>query len=119
MVPAPRTMAGLHASYYVATGVWPLVHRSSFERVVGRKEDFWLARTVGGLAAAIGLSLGLAAIRGQKDRETVALALASAAVFAAADIRAALTESRVYLGDTVAQIVFAPAWLARWDEAAS
>ena len=28
-----RLLAGLHAGYLVVTGIWPLVHRASFERV--------------------------------------------------------------------------------------
>jgi len=112
-----RATAGAQAAYLMATGVWSLVHRRSFEQVAGRKEDFWLARTVGGLALAIGASLGLAVLEGRKRRETVALALASGAVFLAADLRAARTESRVYLGDALLQLAFAPAWLAPWPRA--
>jgi hypothetical protein len=116
MFPSPRALAGVHAAYLLASGIWPLVHRRSFERVVGPKEDFWLARTVGGLAAATGASLGLAALRGRRRPETVVLALASGAVFGAADVRAARTESRIYLGDTLLQLAFAPAWLADWNQ---
>jgi hypothetical protein len=114
MIPPARVLAGVHAAYLLASGVWPLVHRRSFERVVGPKEDFWLVRTVGGLAVATGASLGLAALRGRRRPETVILALGSGAVFGAADVRAARTESRLYLGDTVLQLAFAPAWLADW-----
>jgi hypothetical protein len=109
-----RTLAGVHAAYFVSSGLWPLLHRPSFERVTGKKQDFWLVRTVGGLAAASGLSMGLAAWRGSRQPETVALALASGLVFALADLRAARTESRLYLADSLLQIGFAPAWLASW-----
>lgn len=115
MIAPARALAGAHAAYLLATGLWPLLHRDSFERVVGRKEDFWLARTVGGLAAATGASLGLAALSGRRRPETVVLALGSGAVFGAADVRAARTESKLYLGDTLLQIAFAPAWLADWN----
>jgi hypothetical protein len=70
-----RTLAGVHAAYFVSSGVWPLLHRPSFERATGKKKDFWLVRTVGGLAAASGLSMGLAAWRGSRQPETVALRL--------------------------------------------
>jgi hypothetical protein len=115
MIAPARALAGVHAAYLLATGLWPLLHRDSFERVVGRKEDFWLARTVGGLAAATGASLGLAALSGRRRPETVVLALGSGAVFGAADVRAARTESKLYLGDTLLQLAFAPAWLADWN----
>lgn len=115
MLPSPRASAAIQAAYLVGTGAWPLVHRQSFERVTGPKEDFWLVKTVGGLAVATGVSLGLAALRGKKQGETTMLALTTGAVFALADIRAARTESRIYLGDTVLQLYFARAWLARWN----
>lgn len=111
---AARVVAGTHASYLVATGFWPLVHRRSFEAITGPKDDFWLVRTVGGLAAAAGLSLGVAALRGRRPPETVALAVSTGIVFAVADLRAARTESRIYLADLAAQLLVA-AWLHRWE----
>ena len=54
---AERRVAGFHAAYYVGTGLWPLLHRSTFERVTGRKTDFWLAQTVGVTVLAIGAGL--------------------------------------------------------------
>jgi hypothetical protein len=41
------TLRGLYAPYLLATGVWSLVHRRSFERVTGPKEDYWLVQAVG------------------------------------------------------------------------
>jgi hypothetical protein len=112
---SPRTIAGLNAAYLVTTGVWPLLHRSSFERVTGKKEEFWLVRTVGGLAAATGVSLGLAVVRDSKTPETSLLALSTGIVFGLADISAARQESRVYLADTALQLAFGTAWLRPWS----
>jgi hypothetical protein len=112
-----RMTAATHAAYLTVTGVWPLVDRSSFERVTGPKGDFWLVRTVGGLAAAIGVSLGIAALRGSQRPETVALALGSGMAFGIADVRASRTQSRVYLADLVLQAAFATAWLRPWGSA--
>ena len=53
----------MQAAFYVSTGVWPLLHRRSFERVTGPKTDFWLAQTVGLIVAAIGIGLAQAASR--------------------------------------------------------
>ena len=114
MYPCARTVAGGRALYLVATGVWPLLHRGSFERVTGKKDEFWLVRTVGGLAAATGLSLAVCVIKGSKRSESVALALASSIVFGLADAHAAHAESRLYLGDVIVQLGCLPAWLAPW-----
>ena len=40
----PRTVAAVQAASLVATGAWPLLDRSSFEAVTGRKQDLWLVR---------------------------------------------------------------------------
>ena len=52
-----RGLAGLQAAYYVSTGLWSLVHRRSFERITGPKQEYWLVRTVGALAVAIGAAM--------------------------------------------------------------
>jgi len=113
--PAMRTLAGLHAGYLVATGVWPLVHRKSFEALTGRKKDFWLVRTVGGLAAACGLTLAMAVLRGRRTPEVQVLAGAQAIVFGLADLHAATSQSRIYLADIGVQAVCMTGWLRPWD----
>ena len=40
--------------FYVATGVWPIVHLRSFEAVTGPKLEGWLVKTVGALIAVVG-----------------------------------------------------------------
>ena len=104
-------MAGAHAACLVATGVWPIVHRRSFEAVTGPKSDYWLVRTVGGLTTATGVTLGITALRGRRPPEAVSLALSTGLVFGLADLRAARTESWIYLGDLGAQR-FPPGWVA-------
>jgi hypothetical protein len=107
---ALQTMAG----YYIATGVWPLLHRRSFEAVTGPKTDFWLVQMVGLLAATNGTAIAMA-LRKRKIREsTVALALMTAASFAAIDaIHVARKRiSPIYLGDAVVEALLAAAILA-------
>jgi hypothetical protein len=111
---SPRAIAGCHAGYLIASGPWRLFHRDSFVAVTGKKQDFWLLRTVGGLAIATGLSLGSRWRGAHAPRRPVTSALASALVFALADVHAARTQSRVYFGDTVFQLMFASSWLKRW-----
>ncbi|VTR52312.1 Uncharacterised protein [Sphingobacterium thalpophilum] len=42
--------------YYCLTGIWPVIHISSFMAVTGPKTDLWLVKMVGLLSLAIGLS---------------------------------------------------------------
>lgn len=105
------TLRGLYAPYLVATGVWSLAHRRSFERVTGPKQDYWLVQTVGALAIAIGGSLGVAARRRAQQPETIVLGAASCVAFGLASVRASRTESRLYLGDALLEIGFLVAWL--------
>lgn len=50
------TVARLHGFFNLAGGVWPMVHRRSFEAVLGPKIDRWLVYTVAGLMACIGVA---------------------------------------------------------------
>lgn len=111
-----RLAAGVHAGYLLTTGLWPAVDRRSFERVTGRKRDFWLVRTVGGLAAASGLALGVSVLRARRPPEARVLAVASAVVFAFADVHAGRRVSAVYFGDLGLQLVLPAAWLVPWDQ---
>ena len=97
-----RRLIGLQGAYYVTMGAWAIVHRRSFEAVTGRKTDYWLVRTVGLLAAAIGASLLIGAMRDeQPSPEAVALAGGSAASFALVDVVyvARRRISPIYLAD--------------------
>jgi hypothetical protein len=48
-----RRLIAFQAAYYLATGLWPLVHLPSFEAVTGPKTDDWLVHMVGLLAAVV------------------------------------------------------------------
>src|SRR4051794_7734593 len=94
--------------YYVATGIWPLVSLPSFELVTGPKTDHWLVRTVGLLAAAIGIALLAGARRERPTSETLVLSATSATAFAIVDLVYPLTRriSAIYLADAVPQLAF-------------
>ncbi len=111
-----RRIAGLQAGYYVLTGLWSILHRRSFERITGPKCEYWLVRTVGALALAIGAVLGLA-VAGGRRREGAALAIGSGLAFVASDLQAARSSSRVYLGDALLHLALLPAWLRSWKRA--
>jgi hypothetical protein len=91
--------------YYVATGVWPLVHLPSFEAVTGHKTDDWLVHMVGVLAAAVGVALLAGARRAAVSAETVILACAAAVAFAGIDVFYTQnnTISQIYLADAAVQ----------------
>lgn len=108
-----RRLAGVQAGYYVLTGAWSILHRRSFERVTGPKREYWLVRTVGALAIAIGAALGTA-VAGERRREGAALAVGSGLAFIASDLQAARSSSRVYLGDALVHLAFLRAWLRPW-----
>ena len=113
-----RRVAAGQAAFYVATGIWPLLHRRSFERVTGPKTDFWLAQTVGLMVAAIGAGLAQAAShRGPVPRELRSVAVTSAAGLALVDIVfvARGRISRIYLADAVAEGALIAAWLIARD----
>jgi hypothetical protein len=86
----------LQGAYYVATGLWSLVHYRSFEAFTGRKRDPWLVRTVGLLAVVVGAGL----IRHPGSRLARELADSSGAAFAIGDFLAVRSgQRRVYLAD--------------------
>jgi hypothetical protein len=110
-----RRLIGLQGAYYVATGAWAIVHRRSFEAITGRKTDYWLVRTVGLLATAIGGSLLVAATRGEgSSPEAVVLAGGSAASFALVDVVyvARRRISPIYLADAALHALLAALALA-------
>lgn len=74
-------MARAQGAYYLVTGLWPLVHYSSFVAASGPKLEPWLVRTVGMLLTAIGGSLLVGARRRERG-STLALGATAAAAMA-------------------------------------
>jgi hypothetical protein len=112
----PAGVAASQAAFYIATGLWPLISRRTFEKVTGPKTDFWLVQTVGVLVGSIGLGLAQNLRRGTSmPPELRTVAIASAASLAAADVIfvAQGRIRRVYLADAVAEAALVAAWLHR------
>jgi uncharacterized membrane protein SirB2 len=109
----------IQGTYFLLTGVWPLLHMRSFEAVTGPKRDRWLVKMVGLLAASIGVTLLAGARRRAPSRETRVLAMTSAVSFAAIDVWYALRGriAPVYLADAVVELGLLGAWLRRGDAA--
>ena len=97
----------LQGSYYLITGLWPLIHMASFEAVTGPKVDDWLVRMVGLLVVVIGTTLLVAVTRGREDGVVLVLAVGSALAFTAVDAWYSLSGviSPVYLADSVVELV--------------
>jgi hypothetical protein len=99
-------------TFYLATGLWPLIDIDSFQAVTGPKTDLWLVRTVGVLVAVIGAVLMTAARRRLPGAEITLLAIGSALGLTAIDIIYVLSRTipPVYLADAGAEIGFAAGW---------
>jgi hypothetical protein len=110
----PSLAARAQGAYFVATGVWPLISRRSFEAVTGPKQDFWLAQTVGALVAGIGGVLLLADRRKRVTPEFQVLGAASAGGLGLVDIVFSLRGriSKVYLADALVELALVAAWAA-------
>jgi hypothetical protein len=108
-----RTLARTQGAYFLATGIWPLVDRHTFEKVTGPKIDFWLARTVGVLVACIGGTLLAAAERDRLTVEMRALGAGSAAGLAVIDLVYVLRRRipLVYLADAVVEAALTARWV--------
>jgi hypothetical protein len=100
--------------FYVATGLWPVVHLRSFEAVTGPKVDKWLVRTFGGLVTAVGAALIAGAFEPRRSRALAILGVGSALALAMADIVYAGRGriSRVYFADAAAEAAVVASWAA-------
>jgi hypothetical protein len=100
-------------AYFLATGIWPLLHMRSFLRVTGYKHDLWLVRTVGALVAVSGAAVLSAARRDRLTGEIAFLAAGTAGALGAVD--AIYTSRRrippIYMLDGVAEAAIVALWL--------
>jgi len=102
--------------YFVLTGLWPVLHLSSFLAVTGPKTDTWLVQTVGLLVFVIGAALCVAAYRRQKSAEIAVLAIGSAAELAGVNVYFVLNRSisAVYLMDAAVELAIVFVWFYAW-----
>lgn len=109
-------VALLQGIFYLLTGLWGVVHRSSFEQVTGPKTDYWLVRTVGALVAVTGIVLLVAVSQERLPLEVFLLAVSNAAALTAIDVVYVTREriARVYLLDAATEVVLIVAWLIGW-----
>lgn len=109
---AERALAWGQGAYYVATGVWPIVHLRSFEAITGPKPEGWLVKTVGALVAVVGGALWRGAARKKISSDLKLIAAGAAAALAIVDIvyPAKRRISPVYLLDAAPELFMVGAW---------
>lgn len=111
---AADTLAVAQGAFYLATGLWPIIHLPSFEAVTGEKTDKWLVKTVGALIAVSGAAMTVAGLRRRVTPEIALLAAGSASALAAVDVhytRRGIIPP-VYLLDAAAETVLIAGWAA-------
>lgn len=113
-------MAVAQGAFYLATGLWPIVHLRSFEAVTGPKADGWLVKTVGGLIGVVGGALLSAGLRRRVTPEMAATAAGCAAVLTAIDVVyvARRRIPPIYLADAVTEGALVAGWSAAWRSVA-
>jgi hypothetical protein len=116
-----QTIATIQGGYFLATGLWPLVHVESFQAVTGRKTDnwtgseadHWLLNTVSVLILSIAVPLLVAAWRNTITPEIILLAVGAALALTGIDFvyvsRGVIAQ--IYLADAAAEILLILLWL--------
>jgi hypothetical protein len=105
----------LQGVYYVVSGLWPVVHASSYQHYTGGHDltDLWLLRTLGAVLAVVGLSLLWAVRRRSVAPEAVIMAGGVAAVLAIMDMAniAVKAYPPIYCIDCLIQVGFLFGWI--------
>jgi hypothetical protein len=102
----------MHSAYYGVTGLWPLIHMSSFEALLGKKREHWLVQTVSLLMLSV--AGGLTSSTRSVPRPLALTAGLAAAGMGAIGMRYGSSGriSRLYMADALLQYVLAAMWLA-------
>lgn len=108
-----RFLLAIQSIYYLITGLWPLVHITSFMEVSGYKTDLWLVKTVGVLILSIALTFIIDLRIREYSLSVAFLSVSTAAGLLAIDLYYALTGviSTIYLADAFFQLLFICLWL--------
>ncbi|MGQ0830036.1 MAG: hypothetical protein ACT4ON_16740 [Bacteroidota bacterium] len=95
-------------SYFLITGLLPIIDIDSFMLVTGPKNDLWLVKIMGGILSAVAITFIVDAFKRSTSRSVIVLALASSFVLAYADIHYVYNNviRRIYLADALLEIVF-------------
>lgn len=114
--PLASRLAVAQGTYWVATGVWPILHLRSFELVTGPKQAGWLVKTVGALIAAVGATLVVAGARRRVTEEIALLGASAAAALGGAGgwYAARGRIRRIYLADAALEALTVAGWGIAW-----
>ena len=106
-------IAFVQGCYFLITGIWPLLHIGSFQKVTGRKTDLWLVKTVGILVLVIGAGLIVGAMTRRFEPALVLIAMASAVGLTGIDLVYTFKRviSLIYMLDAVVEIGFFVWWI--------
>jgi hypothetical protein len=107
-----RTVALLQGIYFLATGIWPIVHLRSFLAVTGPKTDLWLVQFFGALVCVPGLVLLHAAWIGALSAAVLIAGCASAIILLVGDVIfvARRNIGRIYLMDAAIELLLLIGW---------
>src|SRR4051812_27019857 len=111
-----RSLAKSQGMFFLASGLWPVFHLKSFEKVTGPKEDEWLVKTVGLLLASTGAALLASTMSSKRiPRELRWLGAGQSAILASVSLFYSLKGriSKVYLLDTLLEGTLVAAWLSK------
>ena len=112
--PPAAAAAAIQGLYYVATGVWPLVHIESFLKVTGPKTDLWLVHAFSLIVAVVGAVFLVAAWRRRVPLEVATLAIGMALALTGIDLVFVLRRDigPIYLVDAMIQVGLILWWSA-------
>jgi hypothetical protein len=104
----------LQGIYYLTSGLWPILHMSSFEKVTGPKRDNWLVKTVGALITAIGSTLLFSASREPRSETARSLGISTALALIGIDSIYSIrgTIPKIYLIDAAVEAAIVAALLS-------
>lgn len=98
--------------FFIATGLWPVVHLQSFERLARTNVEGWKVKALGGVIALVGATLVAASLKRRDDTAVRVLGVGSALALALTDLFFASKKRGVpiYLADAAVQTGLATAW---------
>ncbi len=96
---------GAQGLYYLVTGLWPIIHLSSFEVVTGPKASIFLLYMISFLTVVIAITL-LLSFNKEKSREIIFLSLASPLAFMINEVLFRGQIRGIYFLDFAIEVIF-------------